>query len=200
MARSTTATGDNRRILFASFTAELDSYRPEDARDAVVLQRVRAFVTGPEAFRRANPVGHVTASAIVVRSGFPAFLLVRHAKLGGWLQPGGHVEPEDDSTFAAAVREATEETGLKRFEMPIGEAILDLDVHAIPELGPEPAHLHFDVRHLLVAPVGAVPVPAASWFSHDEIPSLDRDGSLTRAARKARLRLDVDRPETRCWR
>ena len=131
----------------------------------------------------------MTASAIVVRSEFPTVLLVRHAKLGGWLQPGGHVEPEDDSTFAAAVREATEETGLQRFRTPIGEAILDLDVHAIPELGPEPAHLHFDVRHLLVAEVGAVPVPAASWFSCDEVPSLDRDGSLTRAVRKARERL-----------
>ena len=109
--------------------------------------------------------------------------------MGGWLQPGGHVEPEDDSTFAAAVREATEETGLRRFRTPIGEAILDLDVHAIPAHGSEPAHLHFDVRHLLVAEVGAVPVPAASWFSHDEVPSLDRDGSLTRAVRKARERL-----------
>ena len=116
-------------------------------------------------------------------------LLVSHAKLGGWLQPGGHVEPEDESTFAAAMREVREETGLERFATPIGRAILDLDVHEIPALGGEPAHLHFDVKHLLLAEGGASPVAAACWFSSEEIPSLDRDGSLTRAVRKARVRL-----------
>ena len=167
----------------------LASYRPEDARDADVLGRLRAFVGGPDPFLRANPVGHVTASAIIVRGDQAAVLLTRHAKLGGWLQPGGHCEPGDGSVFAAALREATEETGLLRFGTPIGEAVLDLDVHEIPAFGEESPHLHFDVRHLLIAEAGARPVPAASWFSYAEIPPLDRDGSLTRAVRKAQDRL-----------
>jgi 8-oxo-dGTP pyrophosphatase MutT (NUDIX family) len=157
-------------------------------------------VTGPEAFVRANPVGHVTASAIVAAADGESILLVRHAKLGGWLQPGGHIEPEDESTFAAALREVREETGLERWETPIGRAILDLDVHEIPAIGEEPPHLHFDVKHLLIAQIGARPVPATSWFACDEIPSLDRDGSLTRAVRKARLRLGGASPRARCWR
>ncbi len=172
-----------------NFLEALASYRPEDARDADVLRRLRSFAAGPDAFLRGNPAGHVTASAIIVRSEFTALLLVRHAKLGGWLQPGGHVEAGDESVFAAAVREASEETGLPRFRTPIGEGILDLDVHEIPAFGDEAPHLHFDVRHLLVAEAGAQPDPAAIWFSHAEIPSLDRDGSLTRAARKAQERL-----------
>jgi 8-oxo-dGTP pyrophosphatase MutT (NUDIX family) len=180
------------------FLEALASYRPEDARDADVLRRVREFAAGPDAFLRANPAGHFTASAIVVRSELTAMLLVRHAKLGGWLQPGGHVESGDQSVFAAAVREASEETGLPRFRTPIGEAILDLDVHAIPALGDEAPHLHFDVRHLLVAEPGAQPVPGAIWFSYREIPSLDRDGSLTRAARKAQDRLAAS-PERTAW-
>jgi 8-oxo-dGTP pyrophosphatase MutT (NUDIX family) len=177
----------------------LASYRPEDPRDAQVLGRLRDFAAGPECFLRANPVGHVTASAIVAAEDGATFLLVRHAKLGGWLQPGGHVDPEDESTFAAALREVREETGLERFGTPIGRAILDLDVHEIPALVGEPAHLHFDVKHLLIAEFGAKPFPDASWFSCDEIPSLDRDGSLTRAVRKAQDRLDVA-ARTRCSR
>jgi 8-oxo-dGTP pyrophosphatase MutT (NUDIX family) len=150
---------------------------------------VRAFAIGPEAFLRASSPGHVTASAIVAAGEGAAILLVSHAKLGGWLQPGGHIEPEDDSTFAAAMREVREETGLDQLGTPIGRAILDLDVHEIPAIGEEPPHLHFDVKHLLVAESGAAPVAAARWFSADDIPSLDRDGSLTRAVRKARVRL-----------
>ena len=91
--------------------------------------------------------------------------------------------------FVAALREASEETGLLRFRKPIGETILDLDVHEIPAFGEEAPHLHFDVRHLLIAEAGSQPVPAACWFSYAEIPALDRDGSLTRAVRKARERL-----------
>ncbi len=172
-----------------NFLEALASYRPEDARDADVLGRLRAFVAGPDPFLRANPVGHVTASAIIVRGDQAAVLLIRHPKLGGWLQPGGHIEPTDGSVFAAALREASEETGLLRFGTPIGAAILDLDVHEIPAFGEEAPHLHYDVRHLLIAEAGARPVPAANWFSYAEIPSLDRDGSLTRAARKSQGRL-----------
>jgi 8-oxo-dGTP pyrophosphatase MutT (NUDIX family) len=157
-------------------------------------------VTGPDAFLRSNPVGHVTASAIVAAAGGGSILLVRHAKLGGWLQPGGHIEPEDESTFAAAVREVREETSLERWETPIGRAILDLDVHEIPAIGEEPPHLHFDVKHLLIGEIGARPGPATSWFACDEIPSLDRDGSLTRAVRKARVRLGGASSRAQCGR
>ena len=40
-----------------------------------------------------------------------------------------------------------EESGLSI--VPIQEEILDLDVHAIPARGPDPAHYHYDVRFLL---------------------------------------------------
>jgi ADP-ribose pyrophosphatase YjhB (NUDIX family) len=97
------------------------------------------------------------------------------------------------------MREVREETGLEEFRTPIGRAILDLDVHEIPAIGEEPPHLHFDVKHLLVAEGGDPPVAAARWFSTDQVPFLDRDGSLTRASRKAAARLGVS-PEASCSR
>lgn len=50
-----------------------------------------------------------TASVFIVHEG--KVLLHLHKKLGKWLQPGGHVELDEDPN-QAAIREAKEETGL----------------------------------------------------------------------------------------
>ncbi|WP_218126728.1 NUDIX hydrolase [Glycomyces sambucus] len=121
-------------------------------------------------FDRATLPGHVTASAIVLdESG--AVLLVHHRALDRWFQPGGHLEPGDDSLPAAALREAVEEAGLD----PIGLELLDrapihIDVHPIPA-NPrkgEAAHDHYDVRYLFRCVRGdlrprAEEVHAAEW-------------------------------------
>ena len=175
----------------ADLLAALAAYRPEDAGEAGFLARFRAFLDRPDPFRRGDPDGHVTASAIVARPSDDAILLVSHRKLGGWLQPGGHVEPEDGSVFETALREVREETGIERFESPDDGAILDLDVHAIPAFGDEPAHVHYDVRYLLTSEDGKAPAAGAAWFARDAIRGVDRDGSLERAVRKAIARLSV---------
>ncbi len=51
-----------------------------------------------------------TASAFIVEDN--KILLMKHSKLGMWLQPGGHVE-EDETPDEAARREAREETGVE---------------------------------------------------------------------------------------
>ena len=53
---------------------------------------------------------HVTGSAIV--TGSRGVVLLRHKRLGLWLQPGGHVDP-GETPWQAALREAQEETGLE---------------------------------------------------------------------------------------
>ena len=178
------ASGRRARILEA-----LAAYRPEDARDRAVLARFQAFLEGPEPFFRTNPAGHVTASAIVTSLSGESVLLVPHRKLGGWLQPGGHVEPADASVFETALREVREETGVERLESPQGDAILDLDIHPIPAFGGEPAHVHYDVRFLLTTGDGGALTQGAAWFPLDAIARMDRDGSLERAVRKAVARL-----------
>lgn len=52
-----------------------------------------------------------------------ALLLHRHAKLGIWLPPGGHIEP-NELPDEAAVREVKEETGVD-IEL-VGERVLPL--------------------------------------------------------------------------
>ena len=166
----------------------LDTYRGAEPGDEEALSRFRSFLTRADPFRREDPDGHVTASAVVARPG-NEFLLVFHRKLDRWLQPGGHVESGDATVFDTAVREACEETGISEFEAPLGGAILDLDVHAIPAFGDEPAHSHFDVRFLLTAGNGARPAPGAAWFPLAAVRPVDTDGSLVRAVLKAIKRL-----------
>ncbi len=53
-------------------------------------------------------IRHFTASGIVLSD--EHVLLVEHRKLGWWLYPGGHIEPDEDPA-QAVIREVTEETG-----------------------------------------------------------------------------------------
>ncbi|MEI6266544.1 MAG: NUDIX domain-containing protein [bacterium] len=53
---------------------------------------------------------HFTASALVFNSA-GHILLLKHKKLGVWLDPGGHIE-SDETPDDAIVREVKEETGL----------------------------------------------------------------------------------------
>jgi 8-oxo-dGTP diphosphatase len=55
-------------------------------------------------------IRHFTASAIVFDNA-ERVLLVHHNKLGLWLYPGGHVDPNEDPA-QSAVREVREETGI----------------------------------------------------------------------------------------
>lgn len=105
--------------------------------------------THPEALHRSCLAGHLTASAAVVDPTRRAALILHHVKLDRWLQPGGHADGEADLA-AVALAEATEETGIEGLR--VLEPAIDLDVHPIAARPGEPAHLHLDVRFLVIAP------------------------------------------------
>lgn len=139
--------------------------------------------------------GHFTASAFVLSPDRKNLLLIRHAKLGIWLQPGGHIESADLDTLAAARREVQEETGLKRVE--VLREVFDVDVHRIPAWKETPAHQHFDIRVLLVAQEIEIEAgddaAEARWFTLEEVAQATEelaDGIPTdRSVRKCAERL-----------
>ena len=165
----------------------IDAYRtryPDEA-DAA---RLRRFIEAqPRCFERdCFGDGHVTGSAWVVDPAGSRVLLTHHRKLGKWLQLGGHSDGEPD-TLAVALREAREESGLPVH--PISNAVLDIDIHTIPALKGEPAHLHYDVRFALRASsseglrVGPESIDLA-WIDIEDLTRLTDEESMLRMARK----------------
>jgi 8-oxo-dGTP pyrophosphatase MutT (NUDIX family) len=166
-----------------------------DAVEQAHLDHLRTFLASDgDPIARVNPVGHVTASALVIDRQTNTALLTHHVKLGKWFQLGGHVDPDDGTVLGAALREATEESGLTGLT-PWDDAVFDVDVHTIPfsRGRNEPEHLHFDVRFLLLAPNRDIAISDESndlrWFSLDEAAAVASDDSLGRMIRKVRTRL-----------
>ena len=159
---------------------------------APVVKRMLDLLGAPAAFSRQSlDPGHFTASAFVVCPEGRRLLLIHHAKLGRWLQPGGHIEPSDASLLAAAQREATEETGILGLE-PVSAAVFDVDLHLIPATSKEGAHAHFDVRYAFRAHTdrlaASAEVRAARWLEFARVAELNPEESLLRGVDRLRIR------------
>jgi 8-oxo-dGTP pyrophosphatase MutT (NUDIX family) len=117
-----------------------------------------------------------------------SILLVLHRRLQRWLQPGGHVEQDDEAIEDVARREVIEETGARLRESS-GPLLIGVDVHAIPQRPDEPFHLHHDLMFLLHASSEACgpaeEVRDVRWCAVAEFDRYQLPGSLRRAWSRA---------------
>ncbi|MFC9642013.1 NUDIX hydrolase [Streptomyces mirabilis] len=142
----------------------------------------------PDGMWKACTAGHVTASALVIDPVGGRVLLTLHRKLQMWLQMGGHCEPGDATLAAAALREATEESGIAGLILLPGGPVT-LDRHAIPA----PCNWHLDVQYAALAPAEAVAAISDEsldlrWFPYEEVADV-ADASVVRLLEATRARL-----------
>jgi 8-oxo-dGTP pyrophosphatase MutT (NUDIX family) len=174
-----------------SLINDLMQLKPFDAAEAAHRERMLtlANVAGDPFSRTHFEPGHFTGSAFILSPDGGSLLLIYHAKLHRWLQPGGHVEPGDESVAAAAVREVVEEVGITSLDGEIS-GVFDVDIHPIPARKAEPLHEHFDVRFLFRATdrsaVAGSDAAAVRWVPIEQVTAELTDASVMRALAKLR--------------
>ncbi|WP_128434529.1 NUDIX hydrolase [Streptomyces cyaneus] len=171
--------------LYDDAVLVLKSYEDQQQLRQAYLEHLEAH---PDGMWKACGDGHITASALVIDPARGRVLLTLHKKLRMWLQMGGHCEPMDASLEAAALREATEESGVAGLTLLPGGPVR-LDRHPIPA----PCHWHFDVQYAVLAPQDAEHAISEEsldvrWFAYDEVPEV-ADESVVRLLEATRARL-----------
>ncbi|CAL9540206.1 hypothetical protein SUDANB121_04239 [Nocardiopsis dassonvillei] len=175
--------------LHADARAVLSAWAAPDARQEELRRSYVAHLDAHEdgMWRGCLP-GHITASSAIISAEGDRVVLTLHRIHRMWLQTGGHCEERDATLADAALREATEESGIPGLELLPGP--IRLDRHPVPCGG---GSFHLDVGYAVLAPPGARPVidPNESadlgWFPVDALPEPTDDVTriLVRAAAAA---------------
>ncbi len=169
---------------------QLENYTSTHSEENVFKKQFIELLQHPDAFQRTHLPGHITGSAWIVDASKSKALLIHHAKLNRWLQPGGHADG-DENVLRVALREAEEETGVKEYKI-LSEGIFDLDIHPIPNRKDFPEHLHYDIRYLVQANTVDELILSdesfnVAWINFDELPSLtDNNSSINRMVEKVK--------------
>lgn len=179
--------------LHADAARVLQGWRPEDDHQEELRRSYLAFLAShPEGVAKAGPPAHLTASCVVLDADGERVLLTLHRRARAWFQFGGHLEVDDASVWAAARREAREESGIEVLE-PLPDPV-ELDRHV---LDGDFVHCreHLDVRYVAVAPRAAEPTVSAEsldvrWWPVDALPE-GPQADLSPLVRRAREALGI---------
>jgi len=167
----------------------LEEYSPRIQEEKAFKARMINLINnyGEEVLSRELLHAHFTASVWLVNKNFSQVLLIKHAKLNKWLQPGGHADG-DANLLRVAKKELEEETCLKSVQLEC-KGIFDIDIHEIPEKCKVPIHEHFDIRFAMSTDTPEkVFINKESleykWINLHEIEDFTQNESILRMAQK----------------
>ena len=151
---------------------------PDPAQEQLRTAYVEHLAAHADGLWRSCFPAHLTAGALVVSHDREWVLLNLHRKARRWFHFGGHLEPEDASLAGAALREATEESGLTG--LVVEAEPLQLSSHSVAFCDPRGPVDHLDVRFLALTGADVRPVVSEEsldvrWWPVDRLPTEEAD-------------------------
>lgn len=184
------------RGLHADALATLSAWRgPDDVQERLREEYVEHLRRRDDGCTKACFPDHLTAGVLVLSDDGRQVLLNLHRKARRWFAFGGHLEPEDSTLVAAALREGTEESGLAG--LVVDPAPVHLSKHSVDfcriDDVPRGTVWHLDVRFCATVPAGTVPEVSEEsldirWFPVDALPTDEPDMLDLIALARARVR------------
>jgi len=158
---------------------------PDEKQERVRLEFLEHLAAYPDGMWRECLPGHLTASAAVLDPSGTKVLLTLHRKVKAWLQLGGHCEAGDTTLAGAALREATEESGIAGLRLhPVPLALDRHRVYCHPA-----GTYHLDVQYVAFAPSLDHQISDESddlrWFDVNDLPE-PTDAAVRRLVALAR--------------
>ena len=133
---------------------QIENYIPYNEQEKCDKELMLQYIdTFDDVLTRENKMCHFTASNWIVNKERTKVLMIYHNIYKSWAWTGGHCDGDEDLTHVA-LKEATEETGLKNLKV-LGDGIFGLEIITVDSHIKRgkfvPTHLHLNCTYLIEA-------------------------------------------------